>query len=267
MKRLLKFSVASLALTLILLNGCASHHRGVIHDGAPDFDVDVSKIPNAKPKVEPVSRYGNPASYVALGKEYKPLKTNLGYDERGLASWYGTKFHQQLTSCREPYDMLSMSAAHKTLPIPCYVRVTNLSNNKQVIVRVNDRGPFHDNRIIDLSFAAAKKLGIYPAGTGMVQVTAIDPNHPDIVPSLLPEQKDLKLFLQIGAFALRENADHLVERIQELTGAKVAVNNASLNEQAIYKVRIGPLANSNESNDIHQKLQAAGIGTAMTVIE
>lgn len=249
------------------LAGCTTTHHTVIKDGAPAFDVDVSKIPDAKPKAETLSRYGNPASYVALGKQYKTLKTHLGYDERGLASWYGTKFHQQLTSTREPYDMLSMSAAHKTLPIPCYVRVTNLANNKQVIVRVNDRGPFHDNRIIDLSFAAAKKLGIYPAGTGMVQVTALDPSHPEATPSQLPDKKDLKLFLQVGAFALRENADHLAGRIQDLTGAKVAVSDAAKSEQPLYKVRIGPLANAEESDTIHKQIQVAGLGTGMTVVE
>lgn len=147
-------------------------------DRPPDEDRDVSTIPDAVPRVEPRSRYGNPKSYEVFGKTYHVMASGQGYKERGTASWYGKKFHGRLTSNREPYDMFAMTAAHKTLPLPTYVRVTNLDNGRSVVVRVNDRGPFHGDRIIDLSYAAAKKLGVAQKGTGRVEVVALDPNQP-----------------------------------------------------------------------------------------
>ena len=126
------------------------------------------------PKKESYSKYGNPKSYKVFGIKYKTLKTHIGYAEEGIASWYGKKFHGKLTSTREVYNMYKISAAHKSLPIPCYAKVTNLSNNKSIIVRVNDRGPFKKGRIIDLSYAAAKKLDIIEKGTARVFVEAIE---------------------------------------------------------------------------------------------
>jgi rare lipoprotein A len=141
--------------------------------------IDVGKIPEPVPKAEPRSRYGNKASYEVLGKTYRVMPDARGYVERGIASWYGNKFHGFMTSSFETYDMYAFSAAHKTLPLPSYARVTNLDNGKSVVVRVNDRGPFHDNRIVDLSYAAAVKIGVWPKGTAPVEVRAIDPAHPD----------------------------------------------------------------------------------------
>ena len=126
------------------------------------------------PKLEKYSKYGNPNSYKVFGKKYYTKKTHIGYSEEGVASWYGKKFHGRLTSSREVYNMYKLTAAHKSLPIPCYAKVTNLSNNKSVIVRINDRGPFKKGRIIDLSYAAAKKLDIVSKGTAKVNVEAID---------------------------------------------------------------------------------------------
>ena len=126
------------------------------------------------PKVEKYSKYGNPKSYKVFGKKYYTKKTHVGYSEKGIASWYGKKFHGRLTSTRETYDMYKLTAAHKSLPIPCYAKVTNLSNNKSIVVRINDRGPFKKGRIIDLSYAAAKKLGIVSKGIARVHVEAID---------------------------------------------------------------------------------------------
>ena len=144
--------------------------------------IDVSKIPEPVPKAEPRSRYGNKDSYEVLGKTYRVLPDGRGYVERGIASWYGNKFHGYMTSSFEKYDMYAFSAAHKTLPLPSYARVTNLDNGKSVVVRINDRGPFHENRIIDLSYAAAVKIGVWPKGTGLVEVRAIDPAHADEKP-------------------------------------------------------------------------------------
>ncbi|MDI3259313.1 MAG: septal ring lytic transglycosylase RlpA family protein [Sinobacteraceae bacterium] len=147
-------------------------------DGPPapeEIPPDLASIPDAVPKAEPKSATGNPDSYVVYGDRYYVLDRAHGFKQRGYASWYGRKFQGQRTSSGEPYDMFKMTAAHKTLPIPCYVRVTNLDNGRQVVVRVNDRGPFHSNRIIDLSYAAAARLGMLGKGSTPVEIEALDP--------------------------------------------------------------------------------------------
>ncbi|RMH16713.1 MAG: septal ring lytic transglycosylase RlpA family protein [Gemmatimonadetes bacterium] len=139
--------------------------------------VDLDAIPDAVPRIEPLSRYGNPPSYEVFGKTYHTLRDARGFVQEGMASWYGQEFHGRRTSSGEPYDMFAMTAAHRELPLPTYVRVTNLENGRSVVVRVNDRGPFHDteSRIIDLSYAAAYKLRIIGPGTARVRVEAIVP--------------------------------------------------------------------------------------------
>jgi len=144
-------------------------------DSAPQHNVDIASIPNAVPRVEAKSRYGNPASYVVFNKRYFVMADSKDYTARGVASWYGTKFHGRKTSSGEPYDMFAMTAAHRTLPLPTYIQVTNLKNQHQVIVKVNDRGPFSNDRILDLSYAAASKLGILATGTALIDIKAIDP--------------------------------------------------------------------------------------------
>jgi len=153
-----------------------SQDRDSIPSGPPP---DVSKIPEPVPKAEPRAQYGNKSPYSVLGESYRVLPEAKGYVERGIASWYGNKFHGFTTSTFEKYDMYAYSAAHKTLPLPSYAQVTNLENGRTVIVRVNDRGPFVQNRIIDLSYVAAVKLGVWPKGTAMVEVRAIDPDNRD----------------------------------------------------------------------------------------
>jgi rare lipoprotein A len=152
---------------------------GVDNDSVPNDNLDVSKLVEPTPRDEPRSLYGNKSPYSVLGKSYTVLPNASGYVERGIASFYGSKFHGYKTSNFEDYDMYQFTAAHKTLPLPSYARVTNLENGKSVVVRINDRGPFHENRIIDLSYAAAVKIGVWPKGTGLVEVRAIDPDHPD----------------------------------------------------------------------------------------
>jgi len=173
----LNLVLAAALLAMAAACGTLPPQRGTVGpgDGAPAYPVDLAAIANAVPQVEPLSRYGNPASYVVYDQRYDVLNNSSGYVERGIASWYGTKFHGKRTSSGEPYDMYAMTAAHKTLPIPTYAEVTNLLNGKRVIVKVNDRGPFKENRLIDLSYAAATKLGITDDGTGIVEVRAIDP--------------------------------------------------------------------------------------------
>lgn len=261
-------SVTALTLQLAGCGSARKHRYAIAHDGPPKVDIDVSKIPDATPKVEPFSKYGNPSSYSALGKRYYIKKSFIGYSEKGIASWYGLKFHKQRTSSGEPYDLAAMTAAHKTLPIPCYVLVTNLQNNKRVIVKVNDRGPFHENRVIDLSYAAAKKLGVFPAGTALVQVTAIDPRNPDAVLGAMPAKIGTpRIFMQIGAFAMRDNAERLVAAIKPYTQAPIQIKEGELNGQPIYRVHIGPLENVDSSDELHHQLTVHQLGQPMTVIE
>jgi len=168
-------------LVAALFAGCSTQ---VERDGPPPDPARASEAPAVVPKAEPRSRYGNPASYEVLGRRYYTLTSSEGFVERGVASWYGKKFHGRRTSSGEPYDMYKMTAAHKRLPLPTYVEVTNLDNGRKAIVKVNDRGPFHGNRIIDLSYAAALKLGIADAGTGFVEVRALTPGGDTGAPRL-----------------------------------------------------------------------------------
>jgi rare lipoprotein A len=163
----LSFALAA-ATALLLLSACGS-------TGGARRDEPYRRAPVAAGDEAPRSKYGNPESYEVNGETYRVLATARGYRERGLASWYGEDFHGKRTSSGEPYNMHAMTAAHRTLPLPSYVRVTNLQNRREVIVRVNDRGPFHGDRIIDLSFAAATELGIVRDGTAEVEVMAVDP--------------------------------------------------------------------------------------------
>lgn len=158
------------------LSGCTlmTRHYGATYDGPPNFDVDASQIPDAVPRNEFKPRFCNPSSYRVAGKTYHVLRSAKNYCERGTASWYGTRFYKGKTSSGEPYNILAMTAAHRSLPIPSYVRVTNLRNCRQIVVKVNDRGPFKPGRIIDLSYVAAKKLGITQAGTAPVEVASIE---------------------------------------------------------------------------------------------
>lgn len=175
-----------LGIVLLLLGACASKPqqgppsphttpaRAEV-DSAPPVPIDLAAIPEPVPRHEERARYGNHSPYEVLGKRYRVLPDARGYVARGIASWYGTKFHGRLTSNREPYDMYSFSAAHKTLPLPCYARVTNLDNGRSIIVRINDRGPFVGDRLIDLSYVAAVKLGVHVKGTAPVEVRVLDP--------------------------------------------------------------------------------------------
>ena len=164
-----------LLITLMICLGPCSGCHYFFHDAPPRYSVDLSHVPNAVPKWEPRSRYGNPHWYTIQGHVYRVLSSAKGYDRYGTASWYGRKFHGKRTATREVYNMFAMTAASTELPLPTYVRVTNLRNGRTVIVKVNDRGPFHAHRILDLSYAAAQKLGFARKGTAPVRVTALLP--------------------------------------------------------------------------------------------
>lgn len=168
-------------MLIIATAGCSLHKPNALtvitepKDGPPKKIQDISLVPDAVPKIEPRARYGNHSPYKVLGKTYRVMKSAVGYKQDGIGSWYGEKFSGRKTSSFEPYDPYAMTAAHKSLPLPSYVRVTNLENNREIIVKVNDRGPFHDDRIIDLSYAAASKLGYMKKGTARVRVEFINP--------------------------------------------------------------------------------------------
>src|SRR5262245_27979946 len=173
---------------------------------------DIAALPEPIPQAEPRSKKGNPPFYDVLGRRYFVMETAEGYVERGVASWYGPGFHASATSNGEKYDMYAMTAAHKTLPLPAYVQVTNLRNGRSVVVRVNDRGPFKDGRIIDLSYTAASRLGMLKDGTTFVEVRALTPEEKKAPPA--PPQTPDALYVQAGAFGSEENASRLLERLR-----------------------------------------------------
>jgi rare lipoprotein A len=240
-----------------------------VADGPPLKDIDVSNIPDAIPKTEPLSHYGNPATYTACGHQYHVLASAKGYDKTGIGSWYGSEFHGLLTSTREAYDLAGMTAASTDLPLPTYVRVTNLENGKQVVVKVNDRGPFDKERVIDLSYAAAKKLGYIGKGTALVRVQAIDPAEKNKALAVQdqPVKTVPKIYLQVGAFSQTDNANHLKSQIVALTDKPVRITQSIANNKTIYRVQIGPLASVNENDVLQQKLSAKNLGKPITVIE
>jgi len=241
-------------------------------DGPPRHVVDLSSIPDAVPRVEPFSKYGNPDSYLVGYQRYYVLSNNAGYVERGVASWYGTKFHGKRTSSGEPYDMYAMTAAHKTLPLPTYARVTNLRNGRTVVVKINDRGPFKDNRLIDLSYAAAVKLGITAEGTGLVEVRALDPRNPEAYRTpgpvtATPPAGNPNLYLQIGAFSSAENAERLRTRLGSVTRGNVRVVRAEIDRRTVYRVRIGPMAGVDEADRMSRELALLGLEDSRIVID
>jgi rare lipoprotein A len=248
-------------------------------------------VPDAVPRVEPRARYGNPPFYEVFGKRYYVLSSSTAYVERGVASWYGPGFHKIRTSTGEPYDMYGMTAAHKTLPLPAYVRVTNLQNGRSVVVRVNDRGPFVDNRIIDLSYTAAAKLDMLRNGTAMVEIRAIDPTVPaadstvfasmsvgslistagaaETAPPVAPvpataaaPPHDAALFVQAGAFADPANAERLAARLRGGGYGNVFVRGDLIAGRKMYRVRIGPVPDVPQFDRIVDALARAGVRDA-----
>ncbi len=299
---------AAALFACLALAACGTAPRGggyYLDDGPDAAPVDVSKVPDAVPKPEPRAASGN-NPYNALGERYVPMRDARGYRERGVASWYGKKFHGKPTSSREPYDMYAMSAAHKTLPLPSYVRVRNLQNGRSVIVRVNDRGPFLHNRLIDLSYAAAHRLGIVGTGTGLVEIETVEPGGQQPVqlagqPAIEPPRPKLKLisqavaddsrdgggrtasgtavegrplnvppklYLQLGAFASHDNAEKLRTRAEQsaLGAARVQAGTGS-GGAALYRVRIGPLASVEDGDRLTTQARALGFDRAHIVVE
>jgi len=221
-----------------------------VPDTAPAQAIDVSGVAEPVPRDEPRSRYGNRSPYEVLGKTYRVMDDEDAreYREKGVASWYGTKFNGRATSSGELYDICQFTAAHKTLPLPSYVRVTNLDNGRQLVVRVNDRGPFHDGRVMDLSYAAAVRLGVDRAGTAHVQLEALGPGEATASPS--PPENVIASTepvagagtLQVGSFGERDNARRLADRLRDSGVDGVDIDHVELEGRDLWRVRVGPVA-------------------------
>jgi rare lipoprotein A len=214
---------------------------------------ELLRVPDAVPRHEPRARLGNPPFYEVFGVRYTVMPTASGYVERGVASWYGPDFHGISTSTGERYDMYAMTAAHKTLPLPAYARVTNLANGRSIVVRINDRGPFKANRIIDLSYAAAVRLDMVRAGTTMVEVRVVEPAG---VPP--PPPKVAPIYAQAGSFGSDANAARLRDRLRGLGFVDAFVQPQDLGGRRLYRVRIGPIADVGQYDLLVERLRGAG---------
>lgn len=256
-------------INFMLLNGCSTT-KVATGDGPPPFDVDVSQIQDATPRCEPLSKYGNMPTYRVFGKKYHVMRSAKRYHAQGVASWYGMKFHKRNTSSGEPYDLLAMTAAHRTLPLPTYVQVTNIKNGRKIIVKVNDRGPFAANRIIDLSYVAAKKLGMLGRGTAFVDVKAIDPNEANEHPNWIMANQSVShqyaakpyhhgVYLQVGAFKNRSLAENLKKRLTHIVTSPVRVTQLAKASNNLYRVQIGPIKDTATANHITKKLKQIGL--------
>lgn len=227
-------------------------YRPTEKDAAPKGPVP-TVFQDVKPKDEPFSRYGNPSTYNVSGRRYDVMTTASGYRRRGVASWYGTKFHSRRTSSGEDYDMYALTAAHKTLPLPTYVRVKNLSNGRVAIVKVNDRGPFHSDRIIDLSYAAAAKLGVFPKGTAPVEIEALTTKGKNHV---------AHYYLQAGAFESGHLAELLRNKLSTLTPSPVFIEKY----QHRFLVRVGPFADKSMTDRLKTILASKGVSGSFSLM-
>lgn len=261
---------------------------------------NLDAIPDAAPKQEPI-RKANARPYVALGKTYTPMSETTPYKERGIASWYGRRYHGKQTASGEIYDMYGMSAAHPTLPIPSYARVTNLRNGKSVVVRINDRGPFHSDRLIDLSYTAAYKLGVLAGGSQPVEVEAIFPGREapiqtassapfatpetatpareeapsepavgapekaDLMQALAPTQEAGGIYLQLGAFSGRDNAENFLARMRA-EFADFAETLTIFARDGLFRVHAGPYPTQAEARRVAERLaQSLGVKPVVLV--
>jgi rare lipoprotein A len=259
------------ALALLALSGCSlTRHRQPPAPAPPPVlpapPPDVTAIPDAVPRAEPRSAHGNPPFYDVFGRRYYVLASADGYLERGVASWYGPTFHGGNTSSGEPYDMYAMTAAHKTLPLPCYARVTNLRNGKNVVVRINDRGPFVANRLIDLSYTAAARLDMLREGTTLVEVRALSPAVPDVL-TRSSAQPPPALYVQAGAFADQQNAQRLLTRLQAAGLERAFIALPPQSGAHLYRVRLGPVESVAQFDELAARLAALGIADARLAVE
>lgn len=251
----------ALVLVVVLLAACS---RETVHDapdGPPDQRFDPALIERPEPRPEPRSAYGNHSPYEVLGQTYRVMAEAAGYHERGLASWYGTRFHGKPTSSGEPYDLYKLTAAHRTLPLPTWVEVTRLDTGKSIIVRVNDRGPFHPDRIIDLSWAAASELGMTELGTAPVEVRAITFDEDGTT----PRPARVPVFVQVGAFSERQRADSVAQDLEQAGIGPIHTERARTPAGRIWRVRLGPVEQAGDAIALVDRVAELGLGPARYV--
>jgi rare lipoprotein A len=261
-------------LFIVSLAACAGNSP---QPSAPVARESASQPGGSLPSVPPRSRRGNPPFYEVLGKRYHVLPTSAGYVQRGVASWYGRDFHGLATSSGEIYNMHAMTAAHTTLPLPTWVEVTNLANGKRVVVKVNDRGPFVDNRLIDLSYAAATALDIVGPGTARVEVRAVAPpvdayrSGATVAAAAPPAEPAIaaaeRMFLQVGAFSAPENAERLVARLRASGFANSTVVSEPNDQRRLHRVWLGPVQDSVEFDALDARLRAIGVSGSRLVVD
>jgi rare lipoprotein A len=254
-----RLNLCILTVLALLLSSCST----------TKWDSGSTKQVEATTEELPRSKYGNMPFYEVYGVRYSVMDTSIGYKERGVASWYGKKFHGRDTSSGERYDMYAMTAAHKSLPLPTIARVTNLNNGKSVIVRINDRGPFVKNRIIDMSYAAAIELDMTAAGTAMVEVEALTAGKADASKNIISaaNDPDSRMYLQVGAFGEQGNARSLAARLNSNGITKVAVHESNDENPVLYRVRIGPVDSVGEYDQIVRQVETLQIAQTQLVIE
>ncbi len=250
---------------LVLLTAVTSSCS--VKDSAPDaYGKQWDEIPDAVPKEEPKSKYGNPDSYEVFGKRYYVMDSSEGFKQKGLASWYGTKFHGQRASSGETYDMYAMTAAHKTLPLPTYVEVKNLDNGRTAVVKVNDRGPFHEGRIIDLSYAAATKLGVVASGTAPVEIRVVnEKGEPAVAVDESYIDENGKLYVQIAAFSTEENALKMIQELRDKQFHSVRIHVDRNQGKLLYRVRIGPVPTDNVAEKVLAQLKEINLNNAKII--
>jgi rare lipoprotein A len=257
--------LCTLTLATFTLTGCSIANRKPAPSAPPEAipaaPTNPESTADAIPRREPRSAHGNPPFYNVLGKRYVVLATADGYLERGVASWYGPTFHGENTSNGEKYDMYAMTAAHKTLPLPTFARVTNLKNGRTIVVRINDRGPFVANRLIDLSYSAAAKLDMLKEGTTLVEVRALTVQEPDEL-TRSAQTPPPTLYVQAGAFSDPTNAQRVVDRLHAGGLSTAFILAPPDGKPALYRVRLGPIGSVAEFDQLVARLKGLGFPDA-----
>lgn len=249
-------------LALVLLAGCGGREIRAPSDGV-GRPLDPDRIEVPEPRPEPRARYGNHSPYTVLGQTYHVLPSARGYRERGIASWYGSKFHGRATSSGEPFDMHRVSAAHKTLPLPTWVEVTNLDNGRKLTVRVNDRGPFKEGRIIDLSYASAVLLDVVDTGTARVDVRAIE--LAELPTDTIGMPRELPVRIQAGAFSRERTAEGVARQLRQAGIDRVRIERDRVDGRTFWRVRAGPFRDAARAEAQARQIASLGLGPPVYV--
>jgi len=263
-----------LLFPLLIASGCASVQQWIgadasvdevasaseeVPDGPPLIaSIDVASIPEPKAQPEPLAQYGNPESYEVDGVTYRVEPVGAGFTELGTASWYGRKFHGQLTSSGEPFDMFQFTAAHKTMPIPAWIRVTNVENDQSLVVRVNDRGPFKEDRVLDLSWAAAERLGFADQGTAKVRYEVLTVPTSDAALIANPLAKPAQAIFQVTAVSTEVQAQKVAEQIRRAVPEDQATVRVESNGTGLFRVQVLPITDLGIERAIYEQLVALG---------